>query len=189
VWSDISLWFWFSLSLIISAVEDFFIGLLAICMSSLKKCLVVAQLLTSPTRNNEVAGLIPGLAQWVKDPALLWLWCRPVATAPIRPLAWEPPCAAGAALEKAKTHTHTNVYSVPLSIFWGRGKCWAGSMQNPPGQGLNPCHSRDTTRSLTARPPGNSFPYFNQVGFFFGGCCCCCCYFLGHSCGIWRFPG
>ena len=36
------------------------------------------------------------------DPALLWLWRRPVATAPIRPLAWEPPYAAGAALEKAK---------------------------------------------------------------------------------------
>ena len=36
------------------------------------------------------------------DPALLWLWCRPVATAPIRPLAWEPPCAAGAAQEMAK---------------------------------------------------------------------------------------
>ena len=36
------------------------------------------------------------------DPALLWLWCGPVATAPIRPLAWEPPYAAGAALEKAK---------------------------------------------------------------------------------------
>ena len=33
---------------------------------------------------------------------LLWLWCRPVATAPIRPLAWEPAYAAGAALEKAK---------------------------------------------------------------------------------------
>ena len=26
------------------------------------------------------------------------LWCRPVATAPVRPLAWEPPYAAGAAL-------------------------------------------------------------------------------------------
>ena len=24
------------------------------------------------------------------DLALLWLWRRPVATAPIRPLAWEP---------------------------------------------------------------------------------------------------
>ena len=36
------------------------------------------------------------------DPALLWLWCRLAATAPIRLLAWEPPYAEGAALEKAK---------------------------------------------------------------------------------------
>ena len=36
------------------------------------------------------------------DPALLWLWHRPAATAPIRPLAWEPPYAEGAALEMAK---------------------------------------------------------------------------------------
>ena len=35
-------------------------------------------------------------------PALLWLWCRLAATSPIRPLAWEPPYASGAALEKAK---------------------------------------------------------------------------------------
>ena len=34
------------------------------------------------------------------DLALLWLWHRPVATALIRPLAWEPPYAAGAALER-----------------------------------------------------------------------------------------
>ena len=39
------------------------------------------------------------------DPALLCLWRRPGATAPIRPLAWEPPYAAGAAQEKATTTT------------------------------------------------------------------------------------
>ena len=36
------------------------------------------------------------------DPVLLWLWCRPVAKAPIRPLVWEPPYAAGAALKRPK---------------------------------------------------------------------------------------
>ena len=34
------------------------------------------------------------------DPKLPWLWCRPVATALIQPLAWEPAYAVGVALKR-----------------------------------------------------------------------------------------
>ena len=36
---------------------------------------------TKPTSIHEDVDLTPGLAQWVKDPVLLWLWCRPAAAA------------------------------------------------------------------------------------------------------------
>ena len=73
-------------------------------------------MVTNQARNHEVAGLIPcsvgqgpGVAASCGvghrrglDPVLLWLWHRPAATAPIRPLAWKPPHATGAAPEKTK---------------------------------------------------------------------------------------
>ena len=48
------------------------------------------------TSIREDVGSIPGLTQWMKDEVLLWLCCRPAVRAPIRPLAWEFPCAVGA---------------------------------------------------------------------------------------------
>ena len=33
---------------------------------------------------------------------MLWLWCRPAATAPIQPLAWEPSYTRGTALRRQK---------------------------------------------------------------------------------------
>ena len=71
---------------------------------------VVAQGVRNPTSIHEDVSFIPGLAQWIKDPALLWLWCRPAATAPIRPIAQEPPYASGAALENTKQNKTKKPY-------------------------------------------------------------------------------
>ena len=56
------------------------------------------------------------------DPMLLWLWCRPAKIAPIRPVAWEPPYAAGAALKKYKRQKKKkkNWYGVPSAVQWGK---------------------------------------------------------------------
>ena len=51
------------------------------------------------------------------DLPLLWLWRRPTTTAPIRPLAWEPPCAKGAALEKTKRGKKKRIRALIVSYF------------------------------------------------------------------------
>ena len=43
------------------------------------------------------------------DLVWLWLWLWPVATAPIGPLAWEPPYAVGAALKNKQTNKQIKV--------------------------------------------------------------------------------
>ena len=51
------------------------------------------------------------------DPASLWLWCRLAAVAPIGPLGWEPPYAAGAALKRQKI-TVTGKWVIFCALAW-----------------------------------------------------------------------
>ena len=69
----------------------------------------------NPTRSHELADLIPGLIQWIwrcrelrcrsqtrLGSRVAVAVCRPVATAPVGPLAWEPPYVSGVALQRKK---------------------------------------------------------------------------------------
>ena len=73
---------------------------------------------------HEDAGLIPGLAQGVKDLVLLWLWCRLAATAPIPPLSQELLYAAPAAIKRKTMLSESpgglTVKDLVLSLLWLR---------------------------------------------------------------------
>ena len=65
------------------------------------------------------------------DPILLWLWCRPAATAPICPLAWELPYAMGAALggkKKKKKRQKIENKAALKNKIWVWFRSWSKSL-------------------------------------------------------------
>ena len=75
------------------------------------------------------------------DLALLWLWCRPTATAPIQLLDWEPPYSMGTALKiflknkkfkiflKIKIN-NTGYLIANISKFKLSSSCWKSFWKN-----------------------------------------------------------
>ena len=93
--------------------------------------------MVNESKNHEVVGWVPGLAQWVKgsgvamscgvgsDLTFLWLWRRLVDTAPIGPLAWEPPYAPRSGPRNGKKtkqnkKTHKKIASIVPQIYFLR---------------------------------------------------------------------
>ena len=56
------------------------------------------------------------------DLELLWLWCKPSATALIETLAWEPPHAVGVALKRQQQNFHKGdlmpITDPALTLLW-----------------------------------------------------------------------
>ena len=85
-------------------------------------------------------------------PALLWLWCRLPATAPIGPLAWEPPYAAGAAQEMAKRSPppKKSLSSQHISLFFFFLLFWAPPPAHGSSQGRGQIRTMQAYATATA---------------------------------------
>ena len=118
------------------------------------------------------------------DLVLLWLWCRPAAIAPIRPLAWEFPYTAGEALKRQKKKKEKNrleaatgapswfvVTLVARAQVMGTthpcllGKRWGGGLGQLPPQ-LHVCHCLvhvsvfSSGKVLLSHPSAQGLPRF-----------------------------
>ena len=93
--------------------------------------------------------MIPGLAQWVKDPMfpgighrrgldLALLWGKPAAAAPIQPLAWEPLYAMGVALKRPNKQTDQIVDFKYLQVNYNSLRL--GKVHPPDSHSLNRFH-------------------------------------------------
>ena len=83
----------------------------------------MAQWLTNPIIIHESCGV--GRRQG-SDPVLLWLLRRPAATAPIRPLAWEPPypnCMTKKKQKKKKKKKKESSIDAPPSVATSTCRC------------------------------------------------------------------
>ena len=113
------------------------------------------------------------------DLKLLWLWSKPAATALIGPLAWEPPCAKGVALEKTKKiikkdqkkikkirTRHSCMTSGSSRIASGH---WVGDGISPafrfrPRAKFEDCPSADLNTLLIGYQGGTATPRKEEVG-------------------------
>ena len=98
------------------------------------------------------------------DPVLLWLWRRPAATAPIRPLAWEPLYAMGSALKKQTEKNYPWISccdtvgersSVATAVAQVTTLAWIQSL----AQGTSICHKHGQKKKLA------SLSYMSHTSF------------------------
>ena len=66
---------------------------------------------------------VGGRRSW--DLVLLWLWHRPAAIAPIRPLAWEPPYAMGVVLKRPPQKKILNWIGIFAVVQWDWRHLWS----------------------------------------------------------------
>ena len=98
------------------------------------------------------------------DPALLWLWSRPAAVAPVGRQAWEPPCAKGAALRSKK------IKKIKIKIKKQFGWAWIELIHQPDGPTSNIYHYHfciiSSTASLKLPPHYHLLNLFTKIHQF-----------------------